>query len=104
MSEQPRLAVPGLHYNVYSMIRTQITLDAELHRRALKRAAQLGMSLSAYIRRALQRDLGERRAGVSATAVFDLGDSGGSDIAQEKDALIASALSAVSRRKGRGKR
>ncbi len=82
------------------MVRTQITLDAELQKRARKRAAQLGVSLAEYIRRLLLRDLGARRGAISAASVFDLGDSGGADVASEKDAMIAAAT-ARRRRKAR---
>jgi hypothetical protein len=83
------------------MVRSQITLDAELQKRARKRAAQLGVSLAEYIRRLLVRDLGARRGVVNAASVFDLGDSGGSNVANEKDAMIGAAVARRKRRAGR---
>ena len=76
------------------MARTQITLDPELHRRARTRAGALGLSLAEYLRRLVAADLGEHRPTSTVAEVFDLGDSGGSDVANQKDAYLASALQA----------
>jgi hypothetical protein len=76
------------------MTRTQITIDPELQRRARQRAAQYGISFAEYVRRLIARDLGETPALVDPTLVFNLGDSGGSDIAREKDRLVAEAADA----------
>ncbi len=73
------------------MSRTQITLEAELQRRARRRAADLGISLAEYVRRLVARDLGGVRAAADPSAVFDLGSSGGSDVARNKQAMIAEA-------------
>lgn len=81
------------------MSRTQISLPTELHRRASQRAAQLGLSLAGYVRRLLQRDLGEPEAVAEPAAVFDLGRSDGSDIASEKDRLVGDAVDARRARK-----
>ncbi len=51
------------------MSRTQITLDPDLQRRARQRAAKLGVR-----------------------AVFDLGASGGANVARDKDAMVATAF------------
>lgn len=75
--------------------RTQITLDAEVQRQARERAAQLGISFAEYIRRLVARDLGEPAPKIDPSAVFDLGSSGGSDIARNKDALIGEAVIAA---------
>jgi hypothetical protein len=75
------------------MARTQITLDAEIQRRARQRANDMGISLAEYVRRLLLRDLDRPQAAVSPAAVFDLGTSRGSDIATEKDRMIAEAFS-----------
>lgn len=73
------------------MVRTQISLEAELHRRARQRAEELGISLAELTRRALASELQttqtERASDISA--VFALGDSGGSDIARHKDAYLS---------------
>lgn len=80
--------------DVYIMMRrTQISLDPELQHRARKRAQALGISFSDYVRRLLARDLdtsAPETPGVDA--VFDLGDSGGSDIARNKDAMVGDAV------------
>lgn len=77
------------------MQRTQISLDPELHSRARERAQQLGLSLAEYVRRLLARDLSAPRRTSDVSRVFDLGDSGGSNIAREKDAAIGEAVAAA---------
>lgn len=84
------------------MMRTQIALAPEDHRRAKQRAAELGVSLAEYLRRLVARDLGERRPGGDTSALFDLGDSGGSDVARHKDDYIGQA--AVAKRDRRSQR
>ena len=77
------------------MARTQITLEPEIHRRARQRASDLGVSLAEYFRRLVKRDLigpGEKKADVSC--IFNLGRSSGSNIAKDKDRMIAEALQA----------
>ena len=88
-------------YNVYIMMaRTQITLEAELQRQARQRASELGVSLAEYLRRLVARDLTRPTATAELDGIFDLGNSGGSDIAKDKDSMIAESLD-VSRRRGR---
>lgn len=65
------------------VVRTQITLNADAHRRAKRRASDLGISFAEYVRRTLDKDLGEEPR-VDIGAIFDLGDSGDSDIATHK--------------------
>jgi len=74
--------------------RTQITLPPEIEARARRRAADVGVSLSEYIRRLVSRDIGEPQPKPSRHALFDVGSSGGSDIAKDKDNLIAEAFRA----------
>jgi hypothetical protein len=74
------------------MLRTQITLERELRNRARKRAGELGISLAEYIRRLLARDLECAQPISNPTAIFDLGDSGGSDVARAKDAMVGEAV------------
>jgi hypothetical protein len=74
------------------MARMQITLQPEFQRRARRRADDLGVSLAEYIRRLVERDLGSAKAQAAPGAVFDLGNSGGSDVAKDKHAMIAQAL------------
>lgn len=69
--------------------RTQIRLDPELLAQAREKAADLGISLAEYMRRLVQRDLDRPLKASDPSALFDLGDSGGSDVAREKDAYIA---------------
>ena len=83
------------------MSRTQIMLEPEIQRRARQRASELGVSLAEYVRRLVTRDLGASRNVVDPSTLFDLGSSGGSDIAANKDAMIAAAIAG---RRGRSKR
>ena len=41
--------------------RTQITMDPEMQRRAQAKAAELGISFAEYVRRVIDRDLGEAK-------------------------------------------
>lgn len=77
------------------MSRTQITLDPEVQRRARRRASDQGISLAEYVRRLVARDLGGAPANTDPSLVFDLGSSGGSDIARHKDAMVAEAFGAA---------
>ena len=74
------------------MSRTQITLESQAHRRARQRASELGVSLAEYVRRLVARDLAGPQPKADVTSVFDLGNSGGSNIARDKDSMIAEAL------------
>jgi hypothetical protein len=84
------------------MSRTQITLEPEIQRRARQRASDLGVSLAEYVRRVVARDLGGSRPAADPAAVFDLGASGGSDVARNKNAMVAEAF-ASGRPKSRGR-
>jgi hypothetical protein len=74
------------------MARAQITLEYEVHWRARRRASDLGVSFSEYVRRLVARDLEQLGPKSDPTSVFDLDRSGASDIATEKDAMIAQAF------------
>jgi hypothetical protein len=76
------------------MTRTQITLYPELLRRARRKAADAGISFAEYVRRLIAQDLGEPTAPADPSAVFNLGDSGGTDIARDKERLVAEAAEA----------
>lgn len=74
------------------MVRTQISLQPDLHQRARRKAAEEGISLAEYFRRLARQDLepeSEPKGDISA--IFGLGSSGGSDIAKHKDRYIAEA-------------
>lgn len=72
--------------------RSQITLDPEVHRRARRRANELGVSFAGYVRRLISRDLGEPEPSRDPSRVVGLGDSGGSDVARDHDAMLAEAV------------
>lgn len=80
--------------------RVQVTLDDDQHRRAKQKADGDGFSLAEYIRRLLAADLGEGQARVDVSAVFNLGGSGGSDIARDKDDYLGEAVEALHPRRG----
>jgi hypothetical protein len=77
---------------------TKISLEPETRRRAEQRAARLGISVAEYVRRLLERELGEHRERADPSLVFDLGDSGGSDVARKKDSMLGEAIAAESLR------
>jgi hypothetical protein len=83
------------------MSRTQITLEPEVHRRARHRASDLGLSLAEYVRRLVARDLGGDQRRASPALVFDLGRSGGSDVAAKKDSMLAEAFRSGARKRRR---
>lgn len=72
--------------------RTQITLDPEILKRAREKAARAGISLAEYIRRLVDCDLGDQPPAADPSVVFNLGDSGGSDVALHKDAMVREAV------------
>jgi hypothetical protein len=74
------------------MARVQIALPPEDHRRARRRAGELGISVAEYVRRLVARDLGDARRQGDATGLFDLGTSGETDIGRDKDRLIGEAV------------
>ena len=77
------------------MSRTQITLTPEAQRQARRRASDLGISLAEYVRRLVARDLGSARRVADPAAVFDLGSSGGADVARDKGRMIAEAFASA---------
>lgn len=80
-------------YDVYIMMaRTQICLDSELQRSAREKANALGISLAEYVRRLIDRDIGARGPAVSPSQLFDLGSSGGSNIARNKKVMLGEAF------------
>lgn len=80
------------------MVRTQISLEGEAHRRARGRAAELGISLAEYIRRLIDADLGGQGGGqADLEEVTDLGDGGPTDVSTEKDRLLSEAFAAEQR-------
>jgi len=83
------------------MYRAQITLEPETQRQAQKRAGELGVSFAEYIRRLVARDLDRPRSTADVSRIFNLGNSGGSNIAKDKDRMLGEALAAEHRRRRR---
>jgi hypothetical protein len=77
------------------MVRTQITLESELQRRARQRASEIGVSMAEYVRQLVARDLARPEARADVNRIFDLGSSGGSNIAVDKDSMIAEAFESL---------
>lgn len=79
----------------------EISLDPEQAKRVRARAGQLDVSFSEYVRRLIERDLGEKRDTADVSALFNLGSSGGSDIVCEQDQLLGEAFDAAYRANSR---
>lgn len=77
------------------MVRTHIALESELQRRARQRASEIGVSMAEYVRQLVARDLARPEAAADVNRIFDLGSSGGSNIAVEKDLVIAEAFKSL---------
>jgi hypothetical protein len=75
------------------MVRTHVSLTMEQHRRARRRAEELGISMAEYVRRLVDADPSGPSQPVEINAVFDLGDSGGSNVAGYKDEYVGLAVS-----------
>jgi hypothetical protein len=76
-------------------VRTQITMEPTLKRRARARAAELRISFAEYVRRIVMRDLGEGESRADVSLVFDLAEGGPeTDIARNKDRMVRDAVSA----------
>jgi hypothetical protein len=73
------------------VVRTQITLDSDVHRRAKRRAADQGISFAEYVRKTLDRDLGEEPKG-DITEIFGLFDSGAADVSSNVDKHLGDSL------------
>lgn len=77
------------------VVRTQVTLDSEAHRRAKQRAADQGISLAELIRHALDRELGHPEPRGDISEIFAMFDSGGSSVAKHKDEYVGEAVRAA---------
>lgn len=69
-----------------------IVLPDHHHAEAKRRAARDGISLSEYIRRLVARDLEPEVPAGDPAIIFGLFDSGGSKIADGKQAMISEAI------------
>ncbi len=67
-------------------------LDSNMQRLARNRASRLGVSFSEYIAWLVARDLGKPEGTADPSVIFALGNSGGTDIARDKDALAGAAV------------
>lgn len=73
------------------MVRTQISIEAELRSRIRERTRVLGISMAEYFRQLVERDLSQPQRRVDRSAIFNLGASTGTDIASQKDRMAAQA-------------
>ena len=69
-----------------------IVLPDHHHAEAKRKAARQGVSLSEYIRRLVASDLEKDTSSNDPSAIFGLFDSGGSRIADGKQAMISEAI------------
>ena len=69
-----------------------IILPDHHHAEAKRKAAHEGISLSEYFRRLVAKDLDQADAAADPSSVFGLFDSGGSRIADGKQAMISEAI------------
>ena len=74
------------------MVRTQITMDPELHRRARRKASELGISLAEYVRRLVADDLAVPTRTATPAVVFNLGRSGSPNTARDHDEALGRAV------------
>lgn len=72
------------------MVRTQVTLENDTHRRAKRRAADLGVSFAEYVRQTLDRDLGEQPK-TDISAISGIGASDASDVSSNIDKYLGEA-------------
>ena len=71
----------------------QITVDPDVAHRARERARARGLSFAEYVRRLIDKDLGELEASADPRIIFDLVSVGErTDIARNKDRLIGDAV------------
>lgn len=73
-------------------MKTMIVLPDHHHAEAQRKAAREGISLSEYICRLVERDLDAGAPASDPLAIFGLFDSGGSRIADGKQAMISEAI------------
>jgi hypothetical protein len=73
------------------VVRTQVTLNPDMHRRAKRRAAERGVSFAEYIRQVVDRDLGEQPK-TDISAISGLFESGRSDISSNVDKYLGESL------------
>ncbi len=73
-------------------MRTMIVLPDHHHAEAKRKAARDGISLSEYVRRLVALDLEPAESAGDPSVIFGLFDSGGSKIADGKQAMISEAV------------
>lgn len=73
-------------------MRTMIVLPDHHHAEAKRIAARDGISLSEYIRRLVAQDLEAGEPAQDPSVIFGLFDSGGTSIADGKQAMISEAI------------
>lgn len=79
------------------MARMQITMEPETQRRLRRRAGEMGVSMAEYMRGLVDRDLTGPCASADPSVIFDLGRSGGSDVARNRKAMLGEAFAAERR-------
>lgn len=69
-----------------------------MQRCARQPANELGVCLAEYFRHLVASDLARPETAAHADGIFDLGSSGGSDIASDKNSMIAEAFHSTRRK------
>jgi hypothetical protein len=72
--------------------RTPITLDPGMQKCAQWKAAEHGLSFAEYVRRSIAKDVGGAGRKVDISEIFGIGDSGGTDIARDKERRVGDAI------------
>jgi hypothetical protein len=75
-------------------VRVQFVIDSDLKRRATERAGESGVSFAEYVVKLVERDMALSETKTGIEAIFDLGSSGGSNVAENKRAMIGEAIAA----------
>ena len=75
--------------------RLQVTFEPEEYRRVKRRAAELGISLAEFVRRAVDSALDQpEKPKADISEIFGIANSGGSNVAKHKDEYLAEAIQA----------
>jgi hypothetical protein len=85
------------------MVRMQISLSPEDHRRLRARAGELGVSAAEYVRKLIRAELaGATRPKRDLSGLVGLGRSGLTDVSERKDDYVAQAIADEHARRRRG--
>jgi len=75
-------------------VRVQFAIDSDLKRCATERARESGLTFAEYVVKLAEKDVERPKSKTRIESIFDLGSSGGSDIARNKKQMLADAFAA----------